>query len=323
MSLVEGDSPALSHEKTTQKIPLVVILGPTAVGKTALSLSLAKKWNGEIVSADSRLFYRGMNIGTAKPTLEERTQVAHHLIDVANPDETWSLARFQQAASQAIMDIHSRGRNIILVGGTGQYIQAVIGGWLPPSVAPDQRLRSRLEARVVAEGYFSLHNELRNLDPQAADRIDPRNYRRTIRALEVIHSTGQRFSEQIGRTESPYRLLKIGLILPRPELYARIDARIHAMFTSGLLEEVKGLLAKGYTPDLPAMTSIGYRECIQVLQGYMTVDEAMARMRHATRVFVRRQANWFKINDQTIHWFESRLSNQMAIEDLLYSFGMP
>ena len=296
--------------------PLVVLVGPTAVGKTELSLRLAERLGGEIVSADSRLFYRGMDIGTAKPSPAERARVPHHLVDVAAPDETWSLAVFQQAAAEAIDGIHARGRLPLLVGGTGQYVHAVTRGWTPPAVIPDPELRLRLEAEATSLGAEALHARLQSLDPLAAERIDPRNLRRTIRALEVILATGKKSSEQGGQGGSPYRLLTLGLIRPRPELYARIEA----MFAAGLLDEVRGLLAQDYSPDLPAMSSIGYRECAAVLRGEMTVEEAKISMRRLTRVFVRRQANWFKAGDPSIHWFEAGSARLEEIEETVRVF---
>jgi tRNA dimethylallyltransferase len=303
-------------------IPLIVIVGPTAVGKTEISIQLAERLVGEIVSADSRLFYRGMDIGTAKPTLEERRSVPHHLIDVADPATSWSLALFQQAAASAIAAIHSRRRMPMLVGGTGQYIHAVTYGWIPPVTRPDAQLRAELEARAAQEGYLVLHAELQALDPSAAERIDPRNVRRTIRALEVICLTGQKFSEQRRITESsPYHLLTIGLTRPRPELYARIDARIEAMFAAGLLDEVQRLLDSGCSPDLPTMSAIGYRECIQVLNGSMPVEQAKVEMRRLTRIFVRRQANWFKLVNPSIHWFEAAQPEVVSeIEQVIGAF---
>jgi len=284
-------------------LPLIVIVGPTAVGKTEISLQLAEQLDGEIVSADSRLFYRGMDIGTAKPTPAEQARVPHHLIDVAEPDETWSLAVFQKAARQAIADIHQRGRLPFLVGGTGQYVRAVTHEWTPPAQGPHPRLRAALEALAQVRGRDWLHARLSTLDPAAAERIDPRNLRRTIRALEVILVTGKRFSAQRGLGEAPYRLLTIGLIRPRPELYARLDARIEAMFANGLLDEVQKLLEGGYSPDLPSMSAIGYRQCVAVLQGKMSREQAILEIKRATRIFVRRQANWFKPDDPEIHWF--------------------
>jgi len=288
---------------SSNKPPLSLIVGPTAVGKTELAIQLAERLNGEIVSADSRLFYRGMDIGTAKPTREEQARVPHHLIDLADPDEILSLAVFQQKAREVITDIHTRNKIPFLVGGTGQYIRAVTEGWTPPEVEPDERLREELEKMKEEKGIYWLHDKLRSLDPDAAQKIDPRNYRRTIRALEVIMATGKRFSEQRGQSESPYELITVGLTRPRSELYERVDQRIDAMFANGFLEEVKGLLAAGYSPSLPTLSAIGYRECIRVINGDLSEEQAKAEIRHATRVFVRRQANWFKEADPKIKWF--------------------
>ena len=288
---------------SSNKPPLNLIVGPTAVGKTELAIQLAERLNGEIVSADSRLFYRGMDIGTAKPTREEQARVPHHLIDTADPDEILSLAVFQQKAREVITDIHTRNRIPFLVGGTGQYIRAVTEGWTPPEVEPDERLREELEKMKEERGLYWLHDKLRGLDPDAAQKIDPRNYRRTIRALEVILTTGRRFSVQRGQSESPYQLITVGLTRPRPELYERVDQRIDAMFANGFLEEVKGLLAAGYSPSLPTLSAIGYRECIRVINGDLSEEQAKTEIRHATRVFVRRQANWFKEADPKIKWF--------------------
>lgn len=287
----------------SNKFPLILIVGPTAVGKTALAIELAEQLQGEIVSADSRLFYRGMNIGTAKPSLEEQARVPHHLIDIANPDEILSLAVFQQKAREAIEDVHTRNKTPFLVGGTGQYIRAVTEGWSPPEVEPDERLRSELEKLKEEKGIYWLYEKLKFMDIAAAEKIDPRNYRRTIRALEVIMTTGKKFSEQRGQRESPYHLITIGLTRPRPELYERVDQRIETMFASGFLDEVKSLLAKGYSPSLPTMSAIGYQECIRVIKGELSEDQAKAEIRRATRVFVRRQANWFKESDPNIKWF--------------------
>ena len=287
------------------RIPLVVILGPTAVGKTEVAIQLAERLGGEIVSADSRLFYRGMDIGTAKPTPEQRARVPHHLIDVAGPDEIWSLALFQKEARRAIASIDQRGRLPFLVGGTGQYIRAVTQGWQPPKTQPDPRLRKILENWAQEVGPDGLHARLAVLDPQAAEQIDYRNLRRTIRALEVILTSGRRFSSQRGRLPSPYRLLQLGLKRPRPELYARLDARIQSMLDAGLVEEVRSLLQRGYDPDLPTLSAIGYREIISYLIGEINLEEAVRQIQRATRLFVRRQANWFKETDPDIHWFDA------------------
>jgi tRNA dimethylallyltransferase len=283
---------------------LIAIVGPTAVGKSAVALELAGRLKGEIVSADSRLFYRGMDIGTAKPSLEERLCVPHYLIDVADPDETWSIAQFQQHARQAIAAIHHSDHLPFLVGGTGQYLRAVTQEWNIPRVEPDPRLREALESWASQIGQDGLHARLAVVDPQAASKIDARNLRRTVRALEVILSSGKRFSDQRTRGVTPYHLLTIGLTRPRPELYARIDARIDDMLASGLVNEVQDLLNRGYSPDLPALSAIGYNEIIHFLSGKVTLQEAIAQIKHNTRIFVRRQSNWFKPDDPAINWFE-------------------
>jgi tRNA dimethylallyltransferase len=294
----------IENGKSLKKLPLLLtIVGPTAVGKTETAILLAEQLNGEIISADSRLFYRGMDIGTAKPSLEERSRIPHHLIDVSNPDETWSLAVFQKAAREIIEDIHAKGKLPFLVGGTGQYIRAVTEGWTPPVVQADPRLRLAMENLLAKHNPYWLHARLKSLDPVAAEKIDARNVRRTIRALEVILSTGRLFSDQRSQVNAPYNPITIGLIRPREELYSRVDARIEAMFDGGLIEEVRKLLEAGYSPDLPSMTAIGYRECVAILSGKMSLNEAKIEMRRATRVFVRRQANWFKENDLRITWF--------------------
>ncbi len=298
------------------KPPLILIVGPTAVGKTELSIQLAERLasGGEIVSADSRLFYRGMDIGTAKPTPEEQARVPHHLIDIANPDEILSLAIFQQKAREVIADIHTRNKIPFLVGGTGQYMRAVTEGWNPPEVEPDERLRNELSKMKEEKGNKWLYEKLESLDAEAASKIDPRNVRRTIRALEVIFTTGRKFSEQRGQIESLYHLITIGLTRPRPELYERVDQRIDMMFANGFVDEVKSLLAKGYSPSLPTMSAIGYRECIRVVKGELSEEQAKAEIRRATRIFVRRQANWFKESDPNIKWFRVEEEVEPKIE---------
>lgn len=293
----------------SKKPPLILIVGPTAIGKTELAIQLAETLNGEIVSADSRLFYRGMDIGTAKPSPAEMARAPHHLIDIVYPDETLSLAVFQQQAREIIADIHKRGKLPFLVGGTGQYIRAVTEGWIPPEVVPNESMRNVLEKMREERGKEWLYEALRSLDPEAAEKIDARNYRRTIRALEVIFTTGRKFSAQRGQGDAPYHLVTIGLMRPRMELYQRVDERIETMFAAGLLDEVQGLLDKGYSPSLPSMSAIGYRECVGVIKGELTAEQAKAEMKRITRIFVRRQANWFKESDPRIHWFHPEREN--------------
>jgi tRNA dimethylallyltransferase len=302
---------------TNRVKPLLVILGPTGVGKTEISIQLAQRLGAEIISADSRLFYKGMDIGTAKPTLQERALVPHYMIDVVSPDETWNLMLFQKQAQQLIAEIHARGRLPMLVGGTGQYIRAVIENWSAPEQPPDIELRSVLDVWAGEIGKDELHRKLTLLDPNAAAQIDSRNLRRTVRALEVIFKTGRKFSEQRKQNPSPYSLLLIGLKRPRPELYARIDDRIERMITDGLIDEVRFLLLQGYPPDLPAFSAIGYREMIAFLCGEISLQEAVMLMKRGTRQFIRRQANWFKESDPKIHWFRVTASTVDEIEKLL------
>ena len=327
----------------TLKPPLILIVGPTVVGKTEIALHLARRIGGEVISADSRLFYRGMDIGTAKPSHEEMAQVPHHLVDIADPDEILSLPLFQQKAQIAITNIRGQGKIPVLVGGTGQYIRAVTQGWAPPEVKPNVKMREALEKIafihcVLTEGIVSsytkfsvglegkkwLYERLKKIDPQAAENIDPRNLRRTIRALEVILTTGRKFSEQRGKGSALYDLFTIGLIRPRAELYARIDERIDVMFRNGLLDEVRGLIAKGYSSELPTMSAIGYRESIKVIGGEWNIEEAKVAMRRATRAFVRRQANWFKETDPNIKWFTVQMGVEKEIEAYLsaHIYGM-
>ena len=280
---------------------LFVIVGPTAVGKTALAIELARRFDGEIVSADSRQIYRGMDIGTAKPTRQEQARVPHHLIDIIAPDEPYTLANYQAQAYAAIEGILARGRQPFLVGGTGLYVRAVVEGLRIPRVPPNEELR----AQLALEDGAALYERLRALDPDAAARIDPRNVRRTIRALEVCLTTGDKFSELGRASPPPYLITQIGLTLPRPELYARIDARVERMMAGGLVAEVEALVVQGYSWELPSMSGLGYREIGEYLRGEATLSEAVANIKRDTRNFVRRQYAWFRLRDERIHWFEN------------------
>jgi len=301
------------------KQPLIVILGPTAVGKTSVSISLARQFEGEIVSADSRLLYRGLDIGTAKPTPEEQESIPHHLIDVADPDETWSLAVYQRAAYQKIDEIHNRGKLPFLVGGTGQYIRAIIEGWRIPPQRPDDALRDALNRWSFSIGSEEIHKRLAKLDPEASRRIDHRNLRRTIRALEVIFNTGERFSDLRRRQECRYHPIILGIARPREELYHRVDERIEKMLESGLVDEVKGLLEQGYPPDLSTLSAIGYGEVIQYLQDKISFEEAVVLIKRNTRIFVRRQRNWFKPDDPRITWMHASESLADEMEAIIRS----
>ncbi|MHB1293381.1 MAG: tRNA (adenosine(37)-N6)-dimethylallyltransferase MiaA [Anaerolineae bacterium] len=299
---------------------VLVIVGPTAVGKTALSLHLANTFGGEIISADSRQIYRGMDIGTAKATPEERARVPHHLLDVVEPDEELTLAHFQELAGRAIEDVWGRGKLPLVVGGTGLYVRALTEGWTVPEVPPNPELRARLEERAAREGAQALHNLLATVDPEAAERIDARNVRRVIRALEVHHETGTPISA-LQRKEPPdYRLLYLGLTLPREALYARIDRRIDAMMATGLEDEVRRLLGRGYGLELPSMSGLGYRQLAAYMQGEISRDEAVALIKRDTRRFVRQQYNWFRLSDPRMHWFDAEKRDDAAIEGLVRTF---
>ncbi|HEX9014179.1 MAG TPA: tRNA (adenosine(37)-N6)-dimethylallyltransferase MiaA [Anaerolineaceae bacterium] len=285
--------------------PVLALIGPTAVGKTELSIQLAEALSGEIVSGDSRLFYRGMDIGTAKPTAAERQRAPHHLIDVSDPDQTWNLALYQAEAEKAIKVIQARRRLPILVGGTGQYIWSLVENWRGPELAPDPRLRQVLEDWAGEIGPEALYQRLRRIDPDAAAHIEPRNLRRTVRALEVIFRSGRRFSEQRGKFSSDHQWLIIGLSRSREDLYHRVDRRIEEMVANGFVEEVRMLLGKGYSRQLPSLSAIGYREICAALAGEISLEEAVRLIKQSTRQFVRRQANWFKTGDPRIHWFDA------------------
>lgn len=287
---------------------LVVIVGPTAVGKTDVAIWLAQRLaagpGAEIVSADSRQVYRYMDIGTAKPTPAEQAAARHHLIDIVDPDEPFTLAQYQALAYATIADIAQRGRLPLLVGGTGLYIRAVVEGLTIPAVPPDPTLRQRLFAEAEEIGAAAFHARLRAVDPVAAERLDPRNVRRVVRAWEVYLKTGQPISAQQKRQPPPYRIVMIGLTLPRAALYARVDRRVDAMIAAGLVEEVRGLVARGYGYELPSMSGLGYQQIGYYLQGQITLDEAVALIKKHTRGFIRHQYNWFRPSDGRIRWFD-------------------
>lgn len=293
--------------------PLIVLLGPTAVGKTDLSLGLCEQVGGEVVSADSRQIYRGMDIGTAKATVAEQARVPHHLIDVRAPDTVLTLAEYQQLAYASIDDIHRRGGVPFLVGGSALYVRAVVAGLRIPAVPPDPALRDRLESDLTTFGLEHLVARLQVLDPATAHQIDLRNPRRVLRALEIVILTGHSKVDLEGAEPPLYRILQVALSRERDELHRRVDARIDQMIAGGLVEETRRLLAAGYAPSLPAMTSLGYREITAMLQGRLSMDEAVARIKIETHRFVRHQTTWFR-KMPGLHWFDLALTPPSAIE---------
>ncbi len=286
--------------------PLLAIVGPTASGKSAFAIQIARAFKGEIVSADSRYLYRELEIGVAKPTLAELQAAKHHLINAASLSEPWNLGLYKQSATHIIKEIQQRGILPILTGGTGQYIRSILQNWQVPSHGPNDQLRDDLENIGNRIGFDSLHDLLKAIDPKAAANIDYRNHRRTIRALEVILSTGKKFSELRDKEKPPYDTLIIGLELPREVLYARIDQRVDAMIGDGLVGEVQRLLDDGFGPTLDTMRVIGYNEIIAFLRGEVSLDEAVALIKRNTRIYVRRQANWFKPSDPDINWLNAQ-----------------
>ena len=282
---------------------LVAIVGPTATGKSRLALHMAQELHAEIVSADSRQVYRHMDIGTAKPTPEELSAVPHHLISIIDPDEDFSLAQYQQLAGEAIDNIQQRGKLPLLVGGSGLYIWAVLEGWQIPRVPPDTEFRKQLEKQAVEGGGEQLYQELVRVDPTAAQRVDPQNVRRVIRALEISQH-GPSTSELRSKGAAPYDYLIIGLTTDRKELYQRTDMRVDAMIKQGLVDEVKRLVEAGYAFDLPAMSGIGYRQIGMCLRGELELPQAIERIKVETHRLVRQQYNWFRLKDERIHWLD-------------------
>ncbi|MED1823974.1 tRNA (adenosine(37)-N6)-dimethylallyltransferase MiaA [Brevibacillus agri] len=287
-----------------QKEKLVVIIGPTAVGKTQLSLDLAQQFNGEIISGDSMQVYRGMDIGTAKAESAELALVPHHLIDIKNPDEEYSVALFQESATRLITEINQRERLPFIVGGTGLYIESVTHRFQFSQAAQDPELRERLQRLADAEGVEALHARLADVDPITAQRLHPNDVKRVIRALEIYESTGYKMSDfQLRAQHSPYDLVMIGLTMERAVLYERINRRVELMIEAGLVEEVRGLLDKGYDASMVSMQGLGYKELIPYLYGEITLEKAINDIQQRTRHFAKRQLSWFRRIPE-VQWFD-------------------
>jgi tRNA dimethylallyltransferase len=287
------------------KPKILVICGPTASGKSELALELARRLDGEIVNADSMQVYRGMDIGTAKLTPEQRAEIPHHLIDVADPDQPFSAADFAEAAGEAIRGIGARGKRTIVVGGTGLYIRALLKG-LVDSPGDTGKIRQELRTEARERGNQAMLDELRRVDPELAEQIHPNNLVRIIRALEVFRLTGiplSRYQQEHGFSGRRYQNLQIGIRVDRKLLYSRIDERVEQMLAEGLLDEVRHLLASGYTPEMKAMRSIGYKETIAHLGGAYDLEEATRLIKRNTRHYAKRQLTWFSA-DKDILWLE-------------------
>ncbi|MGP0584996.1 tRNA (adenosine(37)-N6)-dimethylallyltransferase MiaA [Paenibacillus timonensis] len=287
------------------KPKLLVLLGPTAVGKTKLSIELARALSCEIISGDSMQVYRGMDIGTAKITEEEMGGIPHHLIDVLDPDEPFSVALFQEWCRKLIPEISSRGQLPFIVGGTGLYIESVCYEYQFTEAGADEDFRARQQTFADTHGAEALHAKLADMDPQSAARLHPNDVRRVIRALEVVHLTGETLSSQLERQQkqSPYELCLIGLTMDRQMLYNRIERRIDAMLRLGLVEEVQGLLRRGYSREAVSMQGLGYKEIVEHLIDDVPLEVAVEKLKRDTRRFAKRQLSWFR-HMKDIAWID-------------------
>ena len=311
MTGVEGSKSTGGSGRLATK--LLVIVGPTGIGKSALAMRLAREFDGEIIGADSRQVYRLMSIGTAKPSDAERAAVPHHLVDIIDPAERYSLALFLRDAKDAIHNAKSmHGRLPIVVGGTGQYVWGLLEGWQVSNAKPNAKLRTRLELRAKSEGVRAIYDELRRLDPEAARRVDAHNPRRVIRALEVFHTgggdaraDGKGGDEGQRKIPPDYDALIVGLTMERGLLYERIDERIDAQMAAGWLAEVRRLRECGYGMEHSALSGLGYGELMRHLDGELDLDEAVQRIKYRTHRYARQQYAWFRLRDERIRWLEA------------------
>jgi len=300
-----------------KKERLDVLIGPTAVGKTALSLALARRLDAEIISGDSMLFYRGFDIGTAKPTKEERAAVPHHFIDILAPEASFNVMDFQRLAREEIGRIAARGKLPLVVGGTGLYIKSLLEGYVFNETSGDRAYREKLERLAQEKGKAFVHGLLQEADPEAAARLHVNDFRRVVRALEVVslgneHISGQR---EAAGGELAYDAYVIGLRRERQALYARIEERVDAMLEAGLADEVRSLLAEGVPHDCPAMKGIGYREMLAYLAGSMDLPLAAAEIKKATRHFAKRQLTWFR-KMPYVHWYAASQGEELLLEKI-------
>ena len=290
----------------TAKKPVISIIGATATGKTAISLDIAKRYNGEIISTDSRQIYRHMDIATDAILPEETQGIPHHMIRIAQPDEIISLSDFVKMAKEIIKDIHSRGKVPMLVGGTWLYISALTDAYALTPVKPDPALRKEMEELAKTNGNKAVHQVLEDLDPKSAETIHQNNLRYVIRAIEIARATGSKDNKKI---PSPYDVFKLGLKRPRQEIYDRINARVDVQVQRGLLEEVKNLLDKNYDLDLPSMTSLGVKEIIPYLRGEDSLENCLETLKKNTRHYAKRQMSWYR-RFEDIYWITQEEKNE-------------
>ena len=286
------------------KSNMVVVIGPTAIGKTQLAIYIAEQFSGEIINTDSRQVYRYMDIGTAKPSISDRTRVPHHMIDINLPDNDFSLGEFIKLANVSIEQITARGNLPIVCGGTGQYVWAIVEGWTVPNIPPNTEFRAAKLKEAEEIGIHSIHDQLSIIDPERASEIDPRNVRRVIRALEIIKETGLKPSQLSKQREEEYSPIIIGLTTNRGSLYHMIDMRVDHMIKNGFLDEVKYLTTQGYKMGIGSLASPGYRELGQYLAGESSLDEAISKTKFQTHRLARRQYTWFKQEDPRITWLD-------------------
>lgn len=292
---------------------VLAIVGPTAAGKTETAVYLGQNLKGEIINADSRQVYRYMDIGTDKPSREQQAAVKHHLIDIIEPDDEFSLALYKEMVDETIKDIHNRGKLPIIVGGSGQYVWAVLEGWTIPQIKSNRLLRNQLEQKALAYGHDFLYDELLKVDPRTAVNIDKNNTRRIIRALEVFAITGTPFSAVKQKITPDFHYAVLGLTMKRGDLYAKIDSRVDEMISRGLIEETNTLLRLGYATDLPSMSGIGYHEISLLLNGALDLSTTVETIKKVTHRLVRRQYTWFKLSDPRIHWVDITITPKKKI----------
>ena len=283
---------------------MVVIIGPTAIGKSKLAIKISEQFFGEIINTDSRQVYRYMDIGTAKPSISDQTRVPHHMIDMNLPDNNFSLGEFIKLANEMVEQVSVRGNLPIICGGTGQYIWGIVEGWDVPNTLPNQKFRDVKLKEAKEQGVEFLHDQLAVIDPKRASEIDPRNVRRVIRALEIIKETGFKPSQFAKQRHTEFNPLIIGLTTSRPDLYRMIDLRVDHMMQTGFLEEVKELTIKGYKMGVGSLASPGYRELGQYLEGTCSLEEAISKTKFQTHRLARRQYTWFKSEDTRINWLD-------------------
>ena len=294
---------------------LIVITGPTASGKTALSVRLAKELGAEIVNADSMQIYKYMDIGTAKPTVEEREGVPHHLIDIVNPDELFSVARYCECAKSAIDDIHSRGKTAVMVGGTGLYVDSLVNNIQFSETEPDEEYRQLLETEAQERGNECIYEKLKAIDPESAAKIAVQDTKRIIRALEVYHVTGKTITwhnEQSRSVPSPYNTTMFAISMDRDALYDKINRRVDVMLELGLVDEVKKILEMGVGEKATSMQAIGYKEIVGYLKGEISLEKAADDIKQGSRRYAKRQLTWFRRNSN-INWIENDVEEILKV----------